>query len=182
MTRFARKVISSGTNAWDAEANDNHLYTFDRPIPIIHHAGDLTSLEAAHPAATHDYSLAICQYSSTAGDGLIFAISNGTAWRPVSSWEFFNRQIRTDITNTYTVLITDDFISITGANTFDLTLPAIAGANNDRIIQIKHRGTGTVTVKVTGGDTIDGVSSFVMSNQYMHNRFRSDGTSDWMVT
>lgn len=182
MARYTRKVISTGTNAWNAEANDNHLNIFDRPFPIIKHAGDLTSLQAAWPAASYDQCLAICQLTGTAGDGLIFAVSDGTAWNSVAGWQLFGRPVRTAITNTYPVVDADDYIVITGSNTFALTLPAISGANKDRTIKIKHKGTGTVTVTPTGGDTIDGAATHVVGTQYMSYSYTSDGTSDWEIT
>jgi hypothetical protein len=182
MARYTRKVISTGTNAWNAEANDNHLNTFDRPFPIIKHAGDLASLQSAWPAASYDQCLAICQLTATAGDGLIIAISDGTAWNSVGGWQLFNRVVRTAITNTYPVVDADDYIVITGSNTFALTLPAIAGSNKERKITVKHKGTGTVTVTPTGGDTIDTAGTFVMATQFQSYSFTSDGTSDWEIT
>lgn len=182
MTRYTRKVVSTGANAWNAEVNDNWLNVFDRPIAIVKHAGDLTSLGSTYAAASYDQCLAICQYSGTAGDGLIFAVSDGTDWHAVSGWQFFNRAIITSITNTYSVLDTDDFIVVTGANSFNLTLPAIAGSNNGRKITLKHKGTGTVTVQTTGGDTIDSAASHSVATQYSAFTYVSDGTSDWMIT
>jgi len=181
MARYSRKVISTGTNAWNAEANDNHLNTFDRPFPLIKHAGDLADLESTWPAASYDQCLAICQFSSSAGDGLILAMSDGAAWHSISHWQLASRPIRTAITNTYPVVDADDYIVVTGANTFALTLPAIAGSNKERKITVKHKGTGTVTVTPTGGDTIDGAATFPIATQYMSYSFISDGTSDWEI-
>ena len=182
MARYTRKVISTGANAWNAEANDNHLNTFDRPFPLIKHVGDLASLETAFPAASHDQCLAICQFSSTGGDGLILAISDGAAWHSVASWQLMGRPIRTDITNTYPVVDADDYIVITGANTFALTLPAVSGANKDRTIKIKHKGTGTVTVTPTGADTIDLAANHVVGTQFASYSYNSDGVSDWEIS
>jgi hypothetical protein len=181
MSRFTRKEISTGYNAWNAEVNDDFINVFDRPIALIKHAGNLTSLGSSYTASSYDQCLAICQYSATAGDGLIFAVSNGTTWVPVNGWELFNRIQFTAVTNTHGVGATEDFIVITGSNTFALTLPAIAGANTGRKITVKHKGTGTVTVTPTGGDTIDGSATHVLGTQYMSFAYISDGTSDWLI-
>lgn len=185
MARYTRKVISTGTNAWNSEANDNHLNTFDRPFPIIKHVGDLASLETAWPAASYDQCVAICQFSGTGGDGLIFAVSDGAAWHSISSWQLMGRPIRTAITAAHSIVDADDYIVITGSTTFALTFPAISGANKDRTIKVKHKGTGTVTMTPTGGDTFDGQASnpqVILATQYMSYSYTSDGVSDWEIS
>jgi hypothetical protein len=58
------------------------------------------------------------------------------------------------------------------------TMPTAVG--NTNLYTIKRTGTGTVTVATTGGQTIDGVSTFTINTQYQAIGLISDGTN-WVV-
>ncbi len=68
----------------------------------------------------------------------------------------------TPITNTYLALITDDIIHVTGSATFNLNLYSTLG-HGGRHLTIKNGGTGTVTVRPDGIQTIDGGASIVLT-------------------
>jgi len=68
--------------------------------------------------------------------------------------------------------------SVTGTTT--ITLPAASG-NADSQIRIKNMGSNTVTVAVTGGDTIDAQSSVSMTTQYQSLTFMSNGSNGWEI-
>jgi len=59
----------------------------------------------------------------------------------------------TTVTDTYTILVTDETIVCNKATAFTVTLPA---AVTGQMFTIKNIGAGVVTVDGDGGDTIDG--------------------------
>lgn len=179
MARPTRITVNSGDNAWEGEVNSNLQQLYDRPLPIYLHGDTLTDLQSTFPAAQYAWCLAIVDYDGAATPGTHLAFSNGTEWKLVSNWEFFNRHTFKGITTTYTVLDADDVVVVTGASTFTITLPAIADANEGRIVTIKHAGTGIITVDGNGSNTIDGAANVQLQNQYDSVILISDGTSNW---
>jgi hypothetical protein len=80
--------------------------------------------------------------------------------------------------NAVTVLDATHYCVNATANTFDVTLPtavAVAG----RTYVIKNSGTGVVTLKANGAETIDGVASWII-NQYTSLTAMSDGAG-WIL-
>jgi hypothetical protein len=67
-----------------------------------------------------------------------------------------------------------------GSSDVGVTLPTAASPNTDLRIEIKRRGTGTVTVTPSGGQLIDGLSSLLISSQYATLTVDSDGTG-WNI-
>jgi hypothetical protein len=183
MARYARQIPNAGEAAWDSKVNDNFQNVFDRPLPLVKHAGDLTSLQTAFPANQYDQALAICQYSSTAGDGLIFAISDGTAWRAFSGWQLSHRRLITENpASPLTVDNSHDFVLKSNSTALTSNLPAIAGSNKGRVIWFKNKaGTANnLTVSPNGANTIDGAASLVLTPGQAA-RLVSDGAGDWLV-
>ena len=182
MSRYARKLVASAENAWDAKINDNFANLFDRPLPIRIESGPLTDLETAFPAASNDQGLAICDYDGTPANGKVFAFSDGTAWHHATNWQMLNRLVPVAKAGAYSIADADDYLVLTGASSYDLTLPAVAATNKGRRILVKFNGTGTVTMATTGGDTVDGAASLSVSGSInAAYEFISDGTSDWQV-
>jgi len=182
MTRYARKLVTSAEDAWDAKINDNFANTFDRPLPVYDEADDLAALEVSFPSGTVDEGLAICDYDGTPANGKVFAFNDGTQWNHASNWQMFHRLVPVAKSAAHTALVTEDYFVLTGASTYDFTLPAIAATNKGRRILIKFNGTGTVTMKPTGGDTYDGAASFpVVGSNNLAYEFISDGVSDWQI-
>lgn len=183
MSRFTRLIPNAGEAAWDAKINDCLQNVFDRPLPLIKHAGDLTSLQSAFPANHYDQALAICQYSSTAGDGLIFAVSDGTAWRAVSGWQLFGRRLLTENpASPLTVDNSHDTIYKSNNTALTVNLPALAGSNKGRVIYAKNKAgtTGNLTLDGSGAETIDGATTLVLTPG-QSARIVSNGTNDWLV-
>lgn len=83
-------------------------------------------------------------------DALVL-VSNGTNWI-VAGWYHLPRQ--RSITGTDTAAVTDDVILVT-SGTFTLTLHPLATPRHGRVLTIKNRGTGIVTVDGDGAETID---------------------------
>lgn len=181
MARPARITINAGENSWEAQLNSNLQQLYDTPIPILLHANTLANLETIRPAASYAWCMAIVDYDGGTTPGSHLAFSNGTTWKLASNWEFANRRFMRGITSADSFGDTDDVIVITGGGSFNLTLPAIADSNEGRICRVKMNGSGTVTMQTTGGDTIDGAATKVMSTQYEAFEFVSDGTSDWQI-
>ena len=69
--------------------------------------------------------------------------------------------------------------SVTGTTT--ITLPASSGVTAGQEVRVKNVGTNTVTVGVTGSDTIDAQSSISMAVQYQALSFISNGSNGWEI-
>ena len=67
----------------------------------------------------------------------------------------------------------------TSSTAISVTLPTAVGISGMRY-DIKRSGTGTVTVNTTSSQTIDGLSSIVISSQYASLTVVSNG-SNWIV-
>jgi len=48
-------------------------------------------------------------------------------------------------------------------------------------IRVKNMGTGTITINVSGADTIDGASSSSLGVQYQMLSFVSNGSNGWEI-
>lgn len=88
----------------------------------------------------------------------------------------------------YAILAADRYVALTASLTTARTwsLPAASTVTGGiRIAVYDEAGgitsTNTLTVGVTGSDTIDGSSTFVLNNAYAGAEFRSDGISKWTV-
>ncbi|MEM7311349.1 MAG: hypothetical protein AAF682_32080 [Planctomycetota bacterium] len=181
MARPSRITVNSGDNAWENQVNTNFQQLYDRPLPILQHAGDLASLEAVRPAAQFEWCLAIVDYDGGSSPGQHMAFSNGTVWKLVSNWELFRRRTFRTVSMADSLQDTDDVVLTSGGGSFNFTLPAISDANEGRRVVVKHIGTGTVTLQTTGADTIDGAASLAISTENQAVELVSDGTSDWVV-
>jgi hypothetical protein len=94
-------------------------------------------------------------------NGVVMAISSKTANYTLTATD-------------YTVL----FDTTSGALT--ATLPA-ASSNSGAVFNIKHTvGLSAVTIAVTGGDTIDGLSTYSLTNPYDSVTLHSTGSA-WMI-
>lgn len=184
MSRYARKLVTSAENAWDAKINDNFANIFDRPLPLYNEGDDLTALEASFPSGSNDEALAVVDYDGTPGNGKVFAFNDGTQWNHASNWQMLHRRVPVGKSDAHTALVTEDYFVLTGAGDYDFTLPAVAATNKGREILVKFNGTGVVTMTPTGGDTFDGAADLAVDGTATPNRaysFISDGTSDWQV-
>jgi hypothetical protein len=119
--------------------------------------------------------------SFTAGDNV--TISNGiisAAGDVISA----NRPIIYDKTANYTITtpassLLQEIYTVSGASAVTITLPnATLCASME--YHIKRLGTGTVTVNTTSSQTIDGLTSIVISSQYANLTVISDG-SNWII-
>lgn len=183
MARYTRQIPAANEAAWDSKINDNFLNVFGRPLPLVKHAGDLTSLQATFPANQYDQALAVCQYSATAGDGLIFAVSDGTAWRALSGWQLGMRRLLTENpASPLTVTDTHDTVYKSNNTALTVNLPAIAGSQKGRVIQFKNKvgSTNNLTVNPNGADTIDGAATLVLTPG-QSARLLCSGSGDWLI-
>lgn len=183
MSRYARQIPNAGEAAWDTKVNDNFQNVYDRPLPLVKHAGDLASLQSTFAASQYDQAIAICQYSSTAGDGLILAVSDGTAWRAFSGWQLVQRKIiNENPSSPHTIVAGDDFIYKSGNSAITANLPALAASNRGRMILFKNKAgvSNNLTISPNGADTIDGAASLVLTPG-QSARLYSSGSGDWLV-
>jgi len=86
----------------------------------------------------------------------------------------------------YVILNTDRYVALTATLTAARawTLPAASSVSGGTRIVIQDEAggissTNTITVGVTGADTINGASTFVLNAARSGIEFRSDGTSKW---
>lgn len=69
-----------------------------------------------------------------------------------------------------------------GAGGITVTLPtAVGAAGQSACIKKTDSGVGAVTVATTGGQTIDGASTYLLVNQYQYVTVQSDGSNWWIV-
>ena len=80
--------------------------------------------------------------------------------------------------NAATVLDATHYCVNATANTFDVTLPTAVSVAG-RTYVIKNSGTGVVTLKANGAETIDAVASWTI-NQYTSLTVMSDGAG-WIL-
>ena len=84
----------------------------------------------------------------------------------------------TSVTDTYTVLASDEYIRCNG--TFTVTLPATTGSGD--VYFIANVGTGTITVAVTGADTINSTTPLTiptMTIAYYVDAVTGNWDSNW---
>ena len=88
----------------------------------------------------------------------------------------------TQIGDHYTILSTDDIIiaspSISSSKT--ITLPNASSVSGRTYLIKRMNTTGTITIAAAASDTIDGVSTFVLSARYKYVKVVSDGTN-WII-
>jgi hypothetical protein len=123
------------------------------------------------------------------GDGTSNQVlqTNGSGtlgWATVAAGIGTNFDVHTVTSADYTILDADGYRHIlvsTGASNRIITLPS-AAANTDRLLTIKKTdsGAGLVTVTRAGSSTIDGATTFVLTNQYEKVTIVCNGT-DWFV-
>ena len=123
------------------------------------------------------------------GDGSSSQVlqTNGSgtlSWATVAAGIGTNFDVHTVTSADYTILDADGYRHIlvsTGASNRIITLPS-AAANTDRLLTIKKTdsGVGLVTVTRAGSSTIDGATTFVLTNQYDKVTIVCDGTN-WFV-
>jgi hypothetical protein len=84
-------------------------------------------------------------------------------------------------TANYTLTATDYTVLFdTTSGALTATLPA-ASSNSGAVFNIKHTvGLSAVTIAVTGGDTIDGLSTYSLTNPYDSVTLHSTGSA-WMI-
>jgi len=81
-------------------------------------------------------------------------------------------------TGAYTLTVTDFLVLANG--TFPVTFPDVV-ANAHRVLGVMNTGTGAITNTPQAGQTFNGASTFVMSQQNQCCFFQSDGVSDWKL-
>jgi hypothetical protein len=81
-------------------------------------------------------------------------------------------------TATYSAAASDFVINCT-ANTFTVTLPTAVGITGKQYC-VKNSGTGVITIDTTSSQTIDGVTSKVLSVQYEYLWVMSNG-ANWII-
>lgn len=89
-----------------------------------------------------------------------------------------NTKAFTAVTGDYTLTTADFLIEITGAADVTVTLPTAVGIQG-REYEVKHSGTGVVTVDADGTETIDGSLTQTLS-QYDPMKIMSNGTN-WII-
>lgn len=111
----------------------------------------------------------------TISNGIISAAGNViSANRPV----IYNKTANYTITTPANTLL-QEIYTVSSASAVTITLPNATLCTSMQY-DIKRLGTGTVTVNTTSSQTIDGLSSIVISSQYANLTVVSDG-SNWII-
>jgi len=113
--------------------------------------------------------------SITISNGVISVSEGGvSSARP----SIFNKTANYTITTPASSLL-QEIYTVSSASAVTITLPnATLCASME--YHIKRLGTGTVTVNTTSSQTIDGLTSVVISSQYANLTVISDG-SNWII-
>jgi hypothetical protein len=79
------------------------------------------------------------------------------------------------------VLDTDELITAAGETGITLTLPSAVGRTG-KVFRIKRidAGAGNVTISTTSSQTIDGVTPYLLTNQWQFVTVVSNG-SNWLI-
>lgn len=85
----------------------------------------------------------------------------------------------TTISNTYTILSTDDLI-ICQSGTYAVTLPTAVGRSGKKYT-VRHTGTGTVTLTGDGAELIDTSNTLPLASSTIAYTVQSDNTQWWIV-
>jgi hypothetical protein len=99
-------------------------------------------------------------------------IITGSVFKPIAT-----------VTTNYSVGVNDyDILADATSAAFAITLPASSGFTN-RELRIKKIDSAAhnVTITPTGGDTIDGAASKVISTQWVVVTLHTDGTGKWFI-
>ncbi len=111
--------------------------------------------------------------ASTSGNNVTVTIAGGTTYG------------RTAVTSTATASVNDRIIGVSASTALDIRLPAASGYSAGQFFTIKDEGgnasSNNITIKTTGADTIDGVSSIVLESSYGAVNLYSDGTSKFFI-
>lgn len=81
------------------------------------------------------------------------------------------------VTTTYSVTSSDDIVLCSG--TFTVTLPAASSSTN-KVVYIKNISNGTVTVDGNSSETIDGSTTYTITDQYESVTLICDGSA-WYI-
>ena len=92
---------------------------------------------------------------------------------------------RTAFTTTITASTSARILGVSASAALDIRLPAAAGFSSGQYFTIKDEGgnsdTNNITIKTTGGDTIDGQGSVVLQSAYAAINLYSDGSSKFFI-
>jgi len=136
---------------------------------------------STYPAQTSFAStdLFLFWYSATG------SVSTITGANLVASIKALNTSgLTTSIISANTTLdLTYQFVVANSGSPFTITLPlgTSSASYTGRPYYIFNKGAGTITVNITGGDTINGAASITLA-QYAGGIFRYDGSSMWCKT
>jgi hypothetical protein len=85
----------------------------------------------------------------------------------------------TTVTNSTTLGTGQYTINCKHTSDITLTLPAVSGTTG-RVYNIKHNGSGIITIAAASTETIDGSSSYAVAAQYRAITIQSTGT-EWII-
>jgi hypothetical protein len=156
--------------------------TVDEPILLArHNTAEVFSI-------TQSGYLRVAELPASAtpssGFGIVYAKTDGALYWINDSgqeWNLLAQTVVRTITTNTTLAITDNTIlaDATSGN-ITVTLP-LATAKKEYKIKKIDSSANTVTVARTSTDTIDGATSFVITDQYEAYSFISDGTTLWNI-
>jgi len=173
MARPALTPISSGTQGWDGDIDDNFDVLADSPIPIPEDTGivSLAALEAAYAASSYDRCLIWINLTTY---GMTLCYSNGTAW---ITYGVERRPLRA-LTATTTQAITDKFVRYTGAGSVDYDFLAAASWVG-MTVEVRNDSGAAINLDPNGTETINGGGAGVALSLPVGStaRIYSDGTA-----
>ena len=106
---------------------------------------------------------------------------NGTWEKLITPASTFSNAAVRSVTSTYTALLTDDILDLSGAS-FTLTIPTAVGNTGKRYV-VNYRSTNPArvyTIATTGGELLGGGTTFLLHTFGQSLSFYSDG-ANWQI-
>ena len=92
---------------------------------------------------------------------------------------------RTTVTTTITSSASSKILAVSASSALDIRLPAATGFSNGQHFIIKdeagNANTNNITVRTSGGDTIDGQSSIVLQSPYAAVNLYTNGSNKFFI-
>jgi len=92
---------------------------------------------------------------------------------------------RTAVTTTMTASITDKVLGVSASANLDIRLPAASGFSDGQYFTIKdeagNANSNNITVRTTGGDTIDGQAAIILESPYGAINLYTNGSNKFFI-
>jgi hypothetical protein len=189
LTAYKLTLNTSGASTLEAAADTTSLTYKQADKTTNSGTGATTTIQAQNETGTtsNGGNLNLTSGTGTSLDGYLNLQAGGTSVVTVHTNKVAflkgRRRHITNVTTTYTILVTDDYLSITTLSApFTITLPASPVTGDEYVIKDSTGNAATNNVTVSGnGNNIDGSATFLFSQPYASATFTFAG-GQWSVT